>query len=213
MKRYTFLVAFLTVVLTSYAQTYPKIAVNLGIGFNLPQDPFTDGFSAKPVNFPTIELGAQYLFTKRLGARLDYGLNRFSNDSSSPEFKTNYSRVNLQGVYNASPLLRSINVHPRIGLYFHAGPGMTFLKPLAPQFNGNNDSFLNAMAGMSFHYGLNEFMSGYMDVSYIRGFGGAVAFEGTPLAEKEANGMLTLTFGIQLALNTACYFCEGEGQQ
>lgn len=212
MKRYKFLLVFLFMSYGLMAQTYPKLAVNLGLGLNIPEGPFTDGYSAKPMNFPTIDLGVQYLFTKTLGGRLDYGFNRFSNDSSAPDFKTNYNRIDLQAVYNASTILRNWNVHPRIGLYFHAGPGMTFLKPLGAQFTGNDDSFLNAMGGMTFHYGLNEFMSAYMDVSYIRGFGGAVAFEGTPLAEKEGNGMVNLTFGLQLALNTACYFCEGEDQ-
>ena len=212
MIRYAFLICFLSLSLTSFAQTYPKLAVNLDLGFNMPQDPFSEGYSAKPVNFPTIQLGAQYLFTKRIGARLDYGFNRFSNDDNAPEFKTNYTRINGQVVYNASPILRSINVHPRIGLYLHAGPGFTMLKPLAPGFNQNKDSYLNAMAGVAFHYGISEFMSGYMDVSYIKGFGTAVAFEGTPLATKEGSGLLTFTFGIQLALNTGCYFCAEENQ-
>lgn len=212
MIRYAFLITFLSITLSSVAQTYPKLAVNLDLGFNMPQDPFTDGYSAKPVNFPTIQLGAQYLFTKQIGARLDYGFNRFSNDDNSPEFKTNYSRINGQIVYNASPFLRNINVHPRLGLYAHAGPGVTFLKPLAPGFNQNKETYLNAMAGFAFHYGISEFMSAYMDVSYIRGFGTAVAFEGTPLASKEGSGLLTFTFGIQLALNTGCYFCEEDNQ-
>ena len=212
MIRNTFLIVFFCFCLGSVAQTYPKIAVNLGLGFNIPQGPFTEGYSAKPVNFPTFEVGAQYLFTKQIGARLDYGFNRFSNDNNAPDFKTNYSRVDLQAVYNASTILRNWNVHPRLGLYFHGGGGITFLSPLAPAFSANGDSFLNAMGGLSFHYGINEFMSGYMDVSYIRGFGSAIAFEGTPLESKEANGMVSITFGIQLALNTACYFCEGEGQ-
>ncbi|NQY05898.1 MAG: hypothetical protein HRT68_06765 [Flavobacteriaceae bacterium] len=213
MTRITFLIAFLSAVVIGNAQTYPKMAVNLGVGFNLSQTPFSEGYSAKPINFPTIELGAQYLFTKQIGARLDYGFNRFSNDSNAPEFKTNYNRIDVQAVYNASVILRNWNVHPRLGLYFHGGGGMTFLNPLAPQFNGNNESFLNAMGGMSIHYGLSEYMSAYMDISYIRGFGGSIAMEGTPLQEKEGNGIVALTFGIQLALNTACYFCEGEDQQ
>ncbi len=75
----------------------------IAFGFNYPDiDGFVEGFEAKPLNFPTINLGVQHMFSRNLGAKLDFGYNRFSNVDGSPEFKTNYSRINAQLVYDVT---------------------------------------------------------------------------------------------------------------
>ena len=74
----------------------------IAIGVNSPsQDGLVKPFEANGLNFPTINLGVQHMFTKQLGAKVDFGYNRFANADNTPEFKVNYSRVNAQFVYDA----------------------------------------------------------------------------------------------------------------
>jgi len=188
----------------SYAQKPTnKWKAQIAIGVNSPsQYGFVEGFESKSVNFPTVNAGIQHMFKRQLGAKLDFGFNRFSNNDKSPEFKINYTRINAQFLYDPT---ESIGFLPqRIGLVAHAGPGYTFVKPLG-NFSNNKVSFLNVMAGLEVHYALSEYMSLYTDVSYILGLGkdfnpvidGFGSFNGN---------LLTITFGITFSLS-GCQYC------
>lgn len=193
---------FVTAALTAQRDTN-KWKAQLALGFNNPsQSGFVADFESKPINFPTVNLGIQHMFKSQLGAKVDFGFNRFSSEDSSPEFKTNYTRLNLQVVYDPTETLTFLP--ERMGLVAHAGPGYSFVKPLG-NYSGNDVSFLNAMAGLEVHYAFNRRMSFYTDVSYILGFGkdfdpiteGYGAFNGN---------LLTVTFGITFSLS-GCQYC------
>ncbi|GGD21493.1 outer membrane beta-barrel protein [Hyunsoonleella pacifica] len=179
-----------------------KLKAQIALGINNPSsDGFVTTFKGKSINFPTVNLGVQYMLTSQLGAKLDYGFNRISNDNASPEFKLNYTRINLQGVYDASRILR---FSQRVGAFLHAGPGISIINPLGNY--GNNDvSFINAITGIELHYGISDSLTFYMDTSYVFGFGkdfspisdGFGAFNGD---------LLTVTFGVSISLS-GCYFC------
>ena len=174
------------------------------IGVNSPeQSAFVSNFEGKSVNFPTFNIGVQRMFSRTFGAKLDYGYNRISDAGDSPEFKVNYSRINAQAVYDAGSLL---NFLPRrFALVAHGGPGFTFVKSLG-DYPDNDTSFLNAMLGIEFHYGLSETLSVFLDTSYIHsfssGYGDLTSGFGT------FNGSLfTVTLGISISLS-GCYYCE-----
>ena len=176
----------------------------IALGVNHPfKSGFVDGFEAKPANFPTVNLGVQYMFKPNLGAKLDYGFHRISSSNSSQTtFKLNYARVNLQLVYDASGLFY---VSPRTGVFLHAGPGLSFVKPLG-DFTANDLSFLNTMGGIELHYGILDTISLYADVSYIASF--ASDFDPTSTGLGAFNGnLLTVTFGVSLSLS-GCYYCN-----
>ncbi|WP_026754782.1 outer membrane beta-barrel protein [Sediminibacter sp. Hel_I_10] len=176
----------------------------VALGVNSPsQSGFVEGFEAKSVNFPTVNLGIQYMFKRQLGGKLDFGFNRFSSTDNSVEFKTNYSRINAQLVYDPTTSLSFLPV--RLGVVAHAGPGYSIIKPLG-EFRDNNLSFLNVMGGAEFHYGLSERASIYTDVSYIMGF--AKDFDPEIEGFGAFNGnLLTITFGITFSL-TGCEYCN-----
>jgi hypothetical protein len=164
---------------------------------------FVAGFESKSLNFPTVNLGIQHMFKKQLGAKLDFGFNRFSSGEASLEFKTNYTRINAQLVYDPTEAL--VFLPQRIGIVAHAGPGYSIIKPLG-NYSNNDLSFLNAMAGVEFHYGLSQTLSVYTDVSYIMGF----ANDFDPVAEGFGafNGdLLTVTFGLTFSLS-GCRYCD-----
>lgn len=179
------------------------IKAQFALGVNSPSSKgFVSGFEGKSINFPTVNLGIQYMFKPRFGAKLDYGFNRISNDKTSQDFKLNYSRINLQGVLDLSQTLYISN---RIGTFLHAGPGFSFVKPLG-NFPDNKTSFLNAMAGFEIHYGVSDKLSLYLDTSYILGF----AKDFNPISDGfgSFNGnLLTLTIGASISLS-GCYYCE-----
>ncbi|WP_136480318.1 outer membrane beta-barrel protein [Cognatitamlana onchidii] len=178
------------------------IKAQFGLGINSPsQNGFVDGFQSNAINFPTVNLGLQYMFASRIGAKLDLGFNRFSNADNSMEFKTNYTRINGQLVYDLSG---TINISRRIGTFVHAGPGISIIKPLG-NYGANNTSFLNAVAGVEVHYGISEKLSLYLDTSYIFGFG--KEFNPVTSGFGSFNGnLLTVTIGANISLS-GCYYC------
>ncbi|MDO5968574.1 outer membrane beta-barrel protein [Flavivirga aquimarina] len=179
------------------------IKAQFGLGLNSPsKNGFVASFEGKTLNLPTVNLGIQYMFKPILGAKLDYSFSRISNQKNTLEFKLNYSRINLQAVYNAN---RIFNLPQRVGVFVHAGPGFSMVKPLG-NYTQNKTSFLNAMAGVEVHYGISDKLSVYADVSYIYGF----AKDFAPISDGFGafNGnLLTLTIGASISLS-GCYFCE-----
>jgi len=203
-KKYILSVLALCCCLFGFSQNAKSVLkAQIAIGVNSPSSSgFVAPFEAKPINFPTVNLGVQYMFKEQLGAKFDFGFNRFSNSDDSPEFKNNYSRLNLQIVYDATPLNF---LPPRIGLVAHAGPGYTFLKPLG-NYTDNKHSFLNLMGGLEIHYGMTDTISLFTDVSYIYGF--AKDFDPATDGYGSFNGNLTtITFGISFSLS-GCYYCD-----
>ncbi|WP_452227438.1 outer membrane beta-barrel protein [Lacinutrix cladophorae] len=173
------------------------------VGINSPsQTAFVSTFEAKPINFPTVHIGLQRMFSRNLGAKLDFGYNRLSNASNSPDFKVNYSRINAQVVYDLGSLIR---LPQNYAIMAHAGPGFTFVKPLA-EYTNNKESFLNAMAGLEFHYGISQGLSVFLDTSYIYAFSGD--YDNVVDGFGTFNGnLLTATVGISISLS-GCYYCE-----
>ena len=175
------------------------------MGFNLgpSSNGFVGDFEARPINFPSINLGIQYMFKPVIGAKLDFGYSRFSNADDTPEFKVNYSRINAQLVYNANKSLRFLP--QRLGVFAHIGPGFTFVKPLG-DYPENKTSYLNAMAGIEFHYGISDKLSIYTDASYMLGF--SKDFDPISDGFGSFNGnLLTITIGASISLS-GCQYCD-----
>ena len=179
-----------------------SIKAQFALGVNSPSsNGFVNDFEANSINFPTINLGLQYMFKPQLGAKIDFGFNRISNLDNSPEYKLNYSRINAQLVYDASIITSFSN---KMGAFIHAGPGFSMIKPLG-DYGENKTSFLNAMGGIEFHYGISDKLSIYLDTSYILGFG--KDFNSVSDGFGSFNGdLLTITFGASISLS-GCYYC------
>ncbi len=180
------------------------VKAQFALGINKPSaSGFVNNFETKSVNFPSINLGVQYMFKPKLGAKLDFGYNRFSNLNDTPEFKINYTRLNAQLVYDATSIFSFLP--QQMGTFVHAGPGYTTIKPLG-NYTQNDTSFLNAMAGIEFHYGISDKLSVYFDASYILGFGKDFNPVSSGLGSFNGN-MLTLTIGASISLS-GCQYCD-----
>ena len=178
-----------------------SIKAQFALGINSPSsNGFVNDFEANSINFPSINLGIQYMFKPNLGGKLDFGYNRFSDARNSPEFKVNYTRFNAQLVYNLSNIIPS----NRMGMFIHSGPGLSMISPLG-NYPENKVSFLNFMGGIEFHYGMSDKLSVYLDTSYILGF----SKDFDPISEGfgSFNGnLLTVAIGASISLS-GCYFC------
>ena len=206
-KQLVVLIMFCVISIPNFGQSdINKWKVQLAFGVNYPDvDGFIKGFEAKPVNFPTINLGVQNMFARSLGVKLDLGYNRFSNAEESAEFKTNYTRINAQLVYDSTNDL--IFLPASIGLVGHFGPGFSFIKPLG-NYSDNNHTFFNALAGLEIHYRIANTVSVYTDVSYIMNLSGDKTYD--PISNGYGtfnNNLFNLSFGISVSLS-GCQYCD-----
>lgn len=141
-----------------------KWKFQLALGVNNTVDQVeTPGYFSKQINFPTINLGVQYMFTNRLGAKLDLGYNRSSEAKQSLPYKLNYTRINAQAVYDVTPLIGFLP--ERINLVAHAGPGISMTKPLGDA-SKNTYNYLNVLGGFELHYQVTESLSVFVDGAY-----------------------------------------------
>lgn len=191
----------------SYAQRETnKWKLQVAVGLNRPfWDGFVDGLNSNDINAPTVNLGVQHMFSKQLGAKLDYGFNRFKNADDVPEFKINYSRINLQLVYDPSNDIFFLPLAMRLVL--HAGPGYSFVKPLG-LLGDNKQNYLNAVGGLEIHYALSERVSVYTDIAYVHGFTELDDYDPPMSGLGAFNGNLFYgTIGLTVSLS-GCYTCS-----
>jgi hypothetical protein len=193
-QKIIFLIALGILVTTlSYAQRDSEVwKLQLAVGINNPMEKVGNvGYYSKYVNFPTVNIGLQHMFTESLGAKLDVGFNRASNHDTSLEYKLNYTRVNAQIVYNLRSVLSFLP--ERIALVAHAGPGISFTQPLG-NFSDNKYTYLNALGGMELHYGLSKSLSIYTDLGYVYSLAGKNKYD-------------VNVDGISISLN-GCKYCN-----
>ncbi|WP_159022618.1 outer membrane beta-barrel protein [Formosa sp. L2A11] len=178
----------------------------LALGANTAfKDGFAESFSGKTLNLATINVGAQYMFTKTLGAKFDLGFNRIKGEGPSESFKINYTRLNLQGVYDYTKIT-GLDVR-ELKFLIHAGPGFAFVRPLSIDYD-NNQNYFNAIVGTEVLYELNRNSSVFFDVSYIHGFTEADDYSPITSGQGAFNGsILTFTVGVSLSLS-GCYYCN-----
>ncbi|MEO6346371.1 MAG: cell envelope biogenesis protein OmpA, partial [Aquaticitalea sp.] len=155
------------------------------------------------INFPTVNLGIQHMFSDHLGAKLDYGFNRVSNAPKSKPFKMNYSRINLQGVYDFTDLMSFLP--PQIGIVAHAGPGISMTKPLG-NFANNTYTYLNFMGGMELHYRFSESLSVYADGAYALSLSGKDKYDIATDGYSFNGDLMYVVLGVSISLS-GCQYC------
>lgn len=208
LKHYLFFISLLFIAFQAHAQLKDtsKWKALFAVGLNAPSaNGFIDGAAAKSVNFPTINLGVQHMFKRTYGVKLDYGFNRFKLDDISPEVKINYSRINAQFVFDPTDFVGFLP--SRFRTVLHAGPGLTFVKPLQG-LEDNKQSYLNLLGGLELHYAISEKVSVYTDLAYIYGFTSLDNYDPVLSGLGAFNGnVFNLTFGVALSLS-GCQFCD-----
>lgn len=199
-------ILFLTLMATSLGHAQRdvekwKLQLALGVNNTLDQGG-TPGYFSKQINFPTINLGIQHMFSRNWGAKLDLGYNRSSNAENSLPYKLNYTRINAQAVYDFKDLITFLP--PPIGIVAHAGPGASFTKPLG-SFANNTYTYLNLLAGLELHYRLSKSMSIYADGSYAYALAGKDKYVPTSDGFSFNGDLIYATIGISISLSGSIY--------
>lgn len=199
---------FLTLITTSlsFAQKDVekwKLQIALGVN-NTVDQPETYGFYSKQINFPTVNLGIQHMFSRNLGAKFDLGYNRSSHAEKSLPYKLNYTRVNVQGVYDFKDLFTFL---PRqIGIVAHAGPGMSMTKPLGNYAN-NTYTYFNLLGGAELHYRVTKTLSIYVDGSYVYSLANKTKYDVYNDGFSFNGDLAYVTFGVAISLS-GCHYCS-----
>lgn len=204
--KYLICFTFMSLVFLSYGQRdTEKFRMQFAIGVNNPIDNGeNDGYYSESLNFPTVNLGFQYMFNPNLGAILDFGFNRSKSADGSQEFKLNYSRVNVQVAYDFTDAL---NFLPEpMSIQAHAGPGISFTKPLANDSN-NKYTFLNVLAGLELRYKISRTLAVLGDFGYAKSLLGKDKYD-IEIDGFSFNGDLVYaTFGLSVAIS-GCRYCN-----
>ncbi|WP_299120355.1 cell envelope biogenesis protein OmpA [uncultured Winogradskyella sp.] len=208
LKQYLFFFSVVFIALNSNAQfkDTSKWKALFAVGVNYPTtDGFVNGSYAQSVNFPTVNLGVQHMLKSHYGVKLDYGFNRFKNNADTPDFKINYSRIDAQFVFDPSQYIGFLP--SRLRTILHAGPGISFVKPLST-LKENKQTYMNLLGGLEVHYAINEKVSVYTDVSYIYGLTSLDNYDPALRGLGAFNGsVFNLTFGVAVSLS-GCQFCD-----
>ncbi|MBT8302970.1 MAG: cell envelope biogenesis protein OmpA [Bacteroidia bacterium] len=201
------LLIFCSITLSGLSQSETsKWKFQLAFGVNFPENTgLVNPYEPKSVNFPSINLGVQHMFKGDLGAKLDFGYNRFTNTDGTPEFKTNYTRLNAQLVYD--PTEKISFLPPHFGVVAHIGPGITFMKPLG-SFTENKQTYVNLLGGLELHYGITQTVSIYTDLSYIYALAGDKTYDPPQEGFGAFRGNLfTVSLGVSVSLS-GCQYCD-----
>lgn len=198
---------FLTLMTTSLSvaqKDVEKWKLQLALGVNNPIDHGQDpGYYSKYVNFPTINLGVQHMFSRNWGTKLDVGYNRASSENGSIPYKLNYTRVNVQAVYDFKDLFTFLP--PPIGIVAHAGPGVSMTKPLGNYAN-NTYTYLNLLGGVELHYRLSKSVSMFVDGGYAYGVPGKDKYDVTRHGFSFNGDLMYVAIGVSLSLG-GCDYC------
>lgn len=180
-----------------------KLQAALGVNNTIDQVE-TQKYFSKQINFPSINLGVQYMFSRNFGAKLDLGYNRSSHADNSLPYKLNYTRINLQAVYDFKDLLTFLP--PPIGVVAHAGPGLSMTKPLG-NFANNTYTYPNVLGGLEVHYRLSESLSIYVDGSYALALSGKNKYDVTTDGFSFNGDLAYVAFGASISLS-GCHYCD-----
>ena len=184
-------------------ESQDKWKLQLALGVNKPLSTAGHpGYFSEIINFPTINLGVQHMFTNTFGAKLDLGYNRSSEREGSLPFTLNYTRVNVQAVYNFKDLLTFLP--RRISIVGHAGPGVTMTKPL-DSASENTYTYPNGLLGFELHYQLSRTLSIYGDAGYALSFANGYKYNVAANGYSFNGDLAYVAVGVSVSLSGSNY--------
>ena len=112
---------------TNVIAKFNKWSIDAGIGLTKPYRNFTSGYWSPTPGFLATEIGARYMVSETFGVKLGFGYNQFQEADKSLPFKTNFYRLDLEGVSNLGRVMQFETWTKTIGLLAHAGFGVGML--------------------------------------------------------------------------------------
>ena len=94
---------------------------------HLARKAFAPGYYSETPSFFHADFGVRYMFNNKFGLKLDGAYDRIKEGEGVARFRSNYYRVDLQGVVNVGRVLNFETWTNRIGLLAHGGAGISIM--------------------------------------------------------------------------------------
>jgi OOP family OmpA-OmpF porin len=157
------------------SSVYNRWSIDFNGGLSRPTTPFLPGYYVEDLSFFHVDLGARYMFNPKFGMKVDFGYDSFENPKDVLPFKSQYYRVNLQGVFNVGRALNFEDFTKSFNVQTHGGLGYSFMN--SNNFNGN-DEMTNVLIGLTGQYKLSEKVALNADFTVINNIRQHYTFDG-----------------------------------
>ncbi|WP_291073531.1 OmpA family protein [Empedobacter sp. UBA5987] len=147
---------------------YNKWSIEANGGANKATKGFSNGYFMQTPSFYHVDLGVRYMFNPKFGLKLDGAYDRLKEGEDSKRFRTNYYRVDLQGVANLGRIMNFEDWTKSIGLLAHAGAGYSWMTREDDGLFDNADNMGNIIVGLTPQLKLSDRIALTGDVTYIR---------------------------------------------
>jgi OOP family OmpA-OmpF porin len=187
------------------SSVYNRWSIDFNGGLSRPTTPFLPGYYVEDLSFFHVDLGARYMFNPKFGMKVDFGYDSFENPKDVLSFKTQYYRVNLQGVFNVGRALNFEEFTQSFNIQTHGGLGYSFMN--SNNFDGN-DEMTNVLIGLTGQYKLSKKVSLNADFTMINNIRQHYTFDGTSnfgdtRVDRGFNGTLyNATIGLSIYLGS-----------
>jgi OOP family OmpA-OmpF porin len=187
------------------SSVYNRWSIDFNGGLSRPTTPFLPGYYVEDLSFFHVDLGARYMFNPKFGMKVDFGYDSFENPKDVLPFKSQYYRVNLQGVFNVGRALNFEEFTQSFNIQTHGGLGYSFMN--SNNFDGN-DQMTNLLIGLTGQYKLSEKVALNADFTMINNIRQHYTFDGTSnfgdtREDRGFNGTLyNATIGLSIYLGS-----------
>lgn len=170
MKKIT-LVGLLLIGSTAFGQitkpSFNRWSIDVSAGANTAIKSFTPGYRTKSLGFYSAEVGARYMMNAYFGFDLNLGFDKFSNNSTSPDFTSSMGRLNFQGNLNLGNMMNFYQWTNRLGVIAHVGVGLANHDSTGFSFFYGKDRLGQLMIGLTPQIKLTNKLALDLDVQYM----------------------------------------------
>lgn len=148
-----------------------------------------------------IGAGISYDFDQTFGAKLNFGMDEFSNQNDLRSMKTGVTnlRVTAQGIVNLSNLVDSRAFYNKFNILAHGGGGFSLLNSDIPEYK-NSDHLLNLVIGITPRYEVAKSFYLTADFSAIANVSQHYFFNGELSYDGAANSFTGLMYTTSLCI-------------
>ncbi|MCW2120758.1 OmpA family protein [Flavobacterium sp. 7A] len=155
---------------------FNKWSVEVAGGFNKPLNRFgtsTFGF----ITPYTVDFGVRYMFNNKFGLKADLGFNHFQEKKGTPNFSSQFYRLNIQAIFNLGRIMNFETWTNSIGLLAHTGIGLGIVENEVDNV-GIGIVGLTAQVKISDRFVLTGDLSGMVTTKQLRTFDGVITNNG-----------------------------------
>lgn len=175
MSKYSLILVLFSVI--GFSQSKQNVfSLEISSGYTGPVEPILASYTSSFSGFNNVNIGARYMFSEKIGVKLEYVNDRFIT-SSDKNVGTYFNRFGAQLVYNLGKDLDLAYItNETFGLLTHIGVGYTLSKPVNQNFNERIGSLI---LGITPQVKLNDKFALFSDLSTVINFKQHYRFDGS----------------------------------